>query len=711
VKTLKFEVSGGQTVYLDNVFFKSQHLLFGNPQILIKDPNGDYREQARKDIDTPAFSDNYFIRNDQEPSSAFRTNYLIEKPQYSFSYNDDTRTPNWVSYQLNKSWLGSYNKDDLKFQADPRLPFGTNKGLASKDIDLGRDGYNRGHMTARADRSRNEQDYYATFLMTNVLPQVPSQSYLNDSQWTKLEVYLRNLVNNHDKELYIIAGRNGQAIDASSNPLLLNNKISFPEAVWKIVLVLDHPSQGIYDVNKDTLAFGIYLPNTLDANGKGQDPNDDWTQNFTLNGTTFGLFNVATLERLTDYNFFSNIPAEIQKAIEDITVADIRARINPIEPAPLIAATDKKLSVNTVGTFFNSAIGHGSIPSYIKPATKNGLVSIGIPEISLSQISVSKGTNFSPSEISTNRPDMSHISPSQIGTKQMSIIQIGGEQISLSKNCFPQTSPTQIGSEQIGFSQISLTQIDIFKISTPQVNPPQVSTFESSNQTTNSISFSHFTDNANQLNSSKVTLPSVVTLQQFISSNSPNHNNVSNFLSNFQSSVTSIWSDLLKSETSLEINFQITDLPKGQLAEATITGFDAEGKPNQGTVLIDYNANGIGWFIDKTPLENAEFRIRNAEWAFQATSDSEAYGKYDLLTAILHETAHLYGFIDGYAPFEKHITWNNGTPVFIGDNFTATLTPDLDHLQTAHHPYDLLNTHLAPGIRKLPSDTNLRSKV
>lgn len=117
VKTLRFEVSGGKIVYLDNVFFKSQHLLFGNPVL-----NG---QEARKDIDTPHFSDPYFIQNNQEPYSEFRTNYLIEKPQYSFSYNDDTRTPNWVSYQLNKSWLGNYNENPKSFQPDPRLPFGT----------------------------------------------------------------------------------------------------------------------------------------------------------------------------------------------------------------------------------------------------------------------------------------------------------------------------------------------------------------------------------------------------------------------------------------------------------------------------------------------------------------------------------------------------------------------------------------------------------
>ena len=31
IATLRFELAGGQEIYLDNIFFKSQHLLFGNP--------------------------------------------------------------------------------------------------------------------------------------------------------------------------------------------------------------------------------------------------------------------------------------------------------------------------------------------------------------------------------------------------------------------------------------------------------------------------------------------------------------------------------------------------------------------------------------------------------------------------------------------------------------------------------------------------------
>ena len=43
---------------------------------------------------------------------------------------------------------------------------------------------------------------------------------------------------------------------------------------------------------------------------------------------------------------------------------------------------------------------------------------------------------------------------------------------------------------------------------------------------------------------------------------------------------------------------------------------------------------------------------------------------------------------------------------FIGDNFTAIL--DGEHLDKEAHPHDLLNTHLAPGTRKLPSELDVR---
>ena len=182
-------------------------------------------------------------------------------------------------------------------------------------------------------------------------------------------------------------------------------------------------------------------------------------------------------------------------------------------------------------------------------------------------------------------------------------------------------------------------------------------------------------------------------------------------LTNFNNSATKIWSDLLQSDTQLDIDFQITDLPTGQLAEATITGVDENGTPNVGTILIDHDANGVGWFIDSTPLDNSEFSgSRGAEGAggkayLLAAAESEANGKYDLLTTVLHELAHLYGFIDGYAGFDANVETENGTTKFIGDDFEAIL--DSEHLDKQAHPYDLMNTHLVPGVRKLPSELNV----
>lgn len=50
-------------------------------------------------------------------------NYLIEKPQYALSYNCETGIPNWVSWQLNSSWLGSVDRSE-DFRPDSDLPTG-----------------------------------------------------------------------------------------------------------------------------------------------------------------------------------------------------------------------------------------------------------------------------------------------------------------------------------------------------------------------------------------------------------------------------------------------------------------------------------------------------------------------------------------------------------------------------------------------------------
>jgi hypothetical protein len=109
------------------------------------------------------------------------------------------------------------------------------------------------------------------------------------------------------------------------------------------------------------------------------------------------------------------------------------------------------------------------------------------------------------------------------------------------------------------------------------------------------------------------------------------------------------------------------DLPTGQLAEATLTGFDASGRPNSGTLTLDLDGNGLGWFIDSTPWENSEFNLALTDSAFKATPGSASYGRYDLLTTILHEMGHLAGMISGNPNFDQYVETINGSPVFVGE--------------------------------------------
>ncbi len=337
-------------------------------------------------------------------------------------------------------------------------------------------------------------------------------------------------------------------------------------------------------------------------------------------------------------------------------------------------------------------------------------------ESSIGQGSVTEESTFVPSplmitssHIGSSQVNSSHVSSAKIGTSQ-----IGSDQLSTFKG-----RATQIGVTETNFSQISKSEIASNKFSSAEgtgthiigteVSPTEVSfgKVDSSNNLSDRIILFPTSSPAqvgiNKFNSEEVSLSNSIASEELISSNF--HNSTPQIINALNNSATNIWADLLQSETQLDIDFQIADLPKGQLAEATITGFEDSGVPNAGRILIDRDANGVGWFIDETPLNNSEFTAQDTDSYLLATAESEADGKYDLLTTVLHELSHLYGFIDGYEGFEDSLETENGTTKFIGNDFEATL--DSEHLDKSAHPYDLLNTHLAPGMRKLPSDLDV----
>jgi hypothetical protein len=95
------------------------------------------------------------------------------------------------------------------------------------------------------------------------------------------------------------------------------------------------------------------------------------------------------------------------------------------------------------------------------------------------------------------------------------------------------------------------------------------------------------------------------------------------------------WSDAgLSAEqrrTLQTVTFTVADMPRRYLASFA-----------PGHVTVDADAAGRGWFVDQTPLDDVEFTILSGEER-RADKAAASAGRYDLLTAVMHEIGHVLG--------------------------------------------------------------------
>jgi len=221
-------------------------------------------------------------------------NYLIAKPQYCLSYNKDRGTPNWVSWHLDNYWLGTAPRQD-DFRADTSLPAGWYR---VQNTDYTGSGFDRGHNTPSADRTRTVADNSATFLMTNMIPQAPAN---NQQTWANLENYCRTLVNN-GSELYIIMGNYGTGGTGSngSQNTIANGHVTIPSHIWKVIVVLPQGENDAARVQASTRVIAVDTPN------------------IDTISTSWGTYrtSVNTIELATGYNLLSVLPTAVQQAIE-----------------------------------------------------------------------------------------------------------------------------------------------------------------------------------------------------------------------------------------------------------------------------------------------------------------------------------------------------------------------------------------------------------
>jgi hypothetical protein len=394
----------------------------------------------------------------------------------------------------------------------------------------------------------------------------------------------------------------------------------------------------------------------------------------------------------TGYDFLSELPDNVQEAIE--------SRSDGLLPSSALLLADENFAANSISDAVSNDLSIGQ-KGFSQIATTKFL------DIDSSTSKSTSGercfTEFSGAEINVIETGIIHSRLGQDGILKVSSFQTGFYQGSSLQDTLAQISPTQIDILKNTISQRSTTEVGFPQINTEQSSIRQVGSSENNSSQTSVLNF-----DPSQIQFTKISLSSSITSQQLFSANL-SHTNTS-LLNTIYSTARSIW----HTNTDLNLNFEITNLPAGQLAEATITGYNNNGRPNTATITLDddgngvgwfidgtpEDGNGVGWFIDGTPEDNSEFRAGSGGDYFTANPDSAAYGKYDLLTTILHEMGHTLGIISGYSEFDRRV---KGNKFVTASGTEITLTPDGSHLDSTLYPYDLMNTTLKTGVRKLPS--------
>ena len=149
------------------------------------------------------------------------------------------------------------------------------------------------------------------------------------------------------------------------------------------------------------------------------------------------------------------------------------------------------------------------------------------------------------------------------------------------------------------------------------------------------------------------------------------------------------WETALGLEEPLEVEVIVRDFGTAQLGSGQTTEYSVDGIPVAGRVVIDDDANGLGWHVD--------------------VADLPAGTGYDLYTVLLHEIGHVLGFTRYYSGFGNLIeTDGNGDLTFVGSDFTVDLDAAGYHIDDPDYSDDLMSDTLDPGVRKTPSALNVQ---
>jgi len=292
------------------------------------------------------------------------SHYLIQRTVEAIDYNDNLGEPNWVSWDLTASDVGSSGRSP-DFGTDTSLPPNFYEVTTT---DYSGSGYDRGHMCPSADRTDNDADNELVFLMSNIIPQAPIN---NSGVWGAFEGYCRSLAQSGNELLIICgpSGFNGSLIQPSQRVLI-------PQYVWKIVVVVPSGSgSALSRITAATRVITLKIPNSNSVSSP-------W-QNYVTSA--------AQIQADTGLAFFTALPPDIAAILRN--KVDGQASLQPVMASFTPSTGAVNDSIVITGASFGSA----------SAVTFNGVAAPFVVN-SASQITAKVPTNSTSGQISVTVP-------------------------------------------------------------------------------------------------------------------------------------------------------------------------------------------------------------------------------------------------------------------------------------------------------------------
>lgn len=202
---------------------------------------------------------------------------------FRVSFNSDNHTPNWVAWELLGSETEGSQSRYNKFWQDDEI-----EGCPTTN-DYTRSGYDRGHLCPAADQKWSEQSMIDCFSLANMAPQ---DNALNTGAWKTLENKERVWAK-RDSAIIIVAG---PIYEKSDNKRIGQAGVRVPGSFYKVMIA---------PFLKEPRGIAFVYPN-MSAPGN--------MENYVMT--------IRDVEKLTGYDFFFELPDELEEKIE--TVASFR---------------------------------------------------------------------------------------------------------------------------------------------------------------------------------------------------------------------------------------------------------------------------------------------------------------------------------------------------------------------------------------------------